>query len=348
MIFRRSILAEIVQNAAMAAFGLLAVALTVLVVRLVSQAASGDLPSDLLGTVLGLSMLSQVPLVLVLGGFAGVLLTVQRLARDSELIVWRAAGVSRIKFYDPLIVFVMPLSAVVLWFTLWVSPWADRQRAELEASAATRDETQNVAPGVFRESGDGRRVFFVMTTGEGRNQLFARLLHDGKTSVVLAGGVELFQRDGAQWIRLHDGRRYDEGDTPLAFRVEQFTWQELLLQSKTSDVPKFKLKTVSLERLLMKPGREELAELTRRLGLPMAVVLLTLMALPLGESSPRTSKGYTLVLALLIFVAYTNFINVSYGWIARGKLPFNAGLALPHALALVTWLALLLWRRKRG
>lgn len=84
MIFRRSILAEIVQNAAMAAFGLLAVALTVLVVRLVSQAASGDLPSDLLGTVLGLSMLSQVPLVLVLGGFAGVLLTVQRLARDSS------------------------------------------------------------------------------------------------------------------------------------------------------------------------------------------------------------------------------------------------------------------------
>ena len=348
MIFRRSILAKIVQNTVMTAVGLLAVALTVLVVQLVSQAASGDLPADILGPVLGLSMLGQVPLVLVLGGFAGALLTVQRLARDSELVVWRAAGVSRATFYDPLVTFMLPLAAVVLWLTLWVAPWADRQRAELEASAAARDETQNVAPGVFRESGDGRRVFFVMATEEGRNQLFARLLNEGKTSVVLAAGAELFQRDGAQWVRLHDGRRYDEGDTPLSFRVEQFAWQELLLQSKTADAPKFRLKSTPIESLLAKPGREELAEFTRRLGLPLALIFLILMALPLGESNPRTSRGYTLVLALLIFVSYTNLISVSYGWIARGKLSFVAGLLLPHGLAFATWLALLQWRRRRG
>ncbi|MBI5781140.1 MAG: LPS export ABC transporter permease LptF [Rhodocyclales bacterium] len=349
MIFRRSILAEIVQNTVMTAVGLLAVALTVLVVRLVSQAASGDLPADILGPALGLSTLAQMPLVLVLGGFAGALLTIQRLARDSELVVWRAAGVSRAAFYDPLVAFMLPLTAVVLWLTLWVSPWADRQRAELEASAAARDETQSVAAGVFRESGDGRRVFFVMATEEGRNQLFARLLNDeGKTSVVLAAEAELFQRDGAQWVRLRDGRRYDESDTPLSFRVVQFAWQELRLQSKTADEPKFRLKSRPIDNLLAQPGKEELAELARRLGLPLALILFILMALPLGESNPRTSRGYTLILALLIFVSYTNLISVSYGWIARGKLSFVSGLLLPHGLAFATWLALLYWRRKRG
>ena len=64
MIFRRSILAEIVQNAAMTAFGLLAVALTVLVVRLVGEAAMGDIPADLVWTFLGL--LSSASLMLLL------------------------------------------------------------------------------------------------------------------------------------------------------------------------------------------------------------------------------------------------------------------------------------------
>ena len=73
-----------------------------------------------------------------------------------------------------------------------------------------------------------------------------------------------------------------------------------------------------------------------------------LMALPLGEAGPRTSKGYALVLAVLIFVAYTNFISVSYGWIARGRLGFWEGLALPHAMALLAWIGLMRWRSRRG
>ena len=348
MIFRRSILAEIVQNAAMTAFGLLAVALTVLVVRLVGEAAMGDIPADLVWTFLGLSTIGQLPMVLVLGGFAGVLLTIQRLARDSEWVVWRASGMARWRFYDPLMAFALPLAAGVLWLTLWVSPWAERQKAELEASAAARDETQSVAPGVFRESGDGRRVFFVTPGKDGTQQVFARLQREGRTTVVLAADAELFQREGAQWVRLRDGRRYDEGDAPLAFRVERFAWQELRLRASSSEVPKFKMKAAPLAQLLLAAGRVERAELARRLGLPLAAVLLVLMALPLGEAGPRTSKGYALVLAVLIFVAYTNFISVSYGWIARGRLGFWEGLALPHAMALLAWIGLMRWRSRRG
>lgn len=348
MIFRRSILAEIVQNAAMAAFGLLAVALTVLVVRLVGEAAGGQIPADLVWTFLGLSVIGQLPLVLVLGGFAGVLLTIQRLARDSEWVVWRAAGVSRVGFYDPLLFFALPLALLVLWITMWVSPWSERQRAELLASAAARDETQSVAPGVFRESGDGRRVFFVMPGQDGQQQVFARLRREGRSSVIFAADAELFQRDEAQWVRLLDGRRYEEGQTPLAFRIEQFEWQELRLQAKAGESPRFRMKAIPLPELLAEPGRQALAELARRLGLPLAVLLLVAMALPLGESSPRTSKGYALVMAVLVFVTYTNFISVSYGWIARGRMEFWSGLMLPHALAALAWLGLMVWRNRRG
>jgi lipopolysaccharide export system permease protein len=183
---------------------------------------------------------------------------------------------------------------------------------------------------------------------DGKQQVFARLRREERSSVVLAADAELFQRDGAQWVRLLDGRRYEEGETALAFRVERFEWQELRLQTKSEESPKFRMKAIPSSRLLAEPGRQELAEIARRLGLPLAVLLLVAMALPLGESSPRTSKGYALVMAVLVFVTYTNFISVSYGWISRGRMEFWSGLTLPHALAALAWLGLMLWRSRRG
>jgi len=80
------------------------------------------------------------------------------------------------------------------------------------------------------------------------------LQREGRTTVVLAADAELFQREGAQWVRLRDGRRYDEGDAPLAFRVERFAWQELRLRASSSEVPKFKMKAAPLAQLLLAAG----------------------------------------------------------------------------------------------
>ena len=82
------------------------------------------------------------------------------------------------------------------------------------------------------------------------------------------------------------------------------------------------------------PNRYEVAELHWRISLPIATLILGLIAVPMSRTNPRQGRYAKLFIAILIFAAYVNFIAMGKVWIEKGLLPTTLGLWWIHALAL--------------
>ena len=86
--------------------------------------------------------------------------------------------------------------------------------------------------------------------------------------------------------------------------------------------------TPTLE-LLRNPTSENLAEFAWRAGLPLIAINLMLLAIPLAYQNPRRSRTINLVMAVLIYLTYSNVLNVVQSWIQQGKMSFPVGLLGP-------------------
>jgi lipopolysaccharide export system permease protein len=82
-----------------------------------------------------------------------------------------------------------------------------------------------------------------------------------------------------------------------------------------------------------------------RLGFPIAALNLAFFAIPLSYVNPRSGRASNLILAILIYMIYSNLLSVSQAWVAQGKMRFEVGVWLIHALMLLV-LLILFYRRQ--
>src|SRR3989304_8064985 len=76
--------------------------------------------------------------------------------------------------------------------------------------------------------------------------------------------------------------------------------------------------------LLREPTPPNLAELSWRLGLPAAALILSLLAIPLSFVNPRAGRSMNLVLALLIYAASSNLLSITQASIAQSRISVAA------------------------
>ena len=149
MIFRRAALREFASTAMAVFIALLFILVTVILVRLLSQAAGGRVPADAVLALIGFSTLNHLPVILALSMFIGVLLSVTRSYRDSEMVVWFASGVPLTAWITPVVTFATPVVALIAVLSLYLSPWAQGMSTEYRKRLETRDEISQVLPGAF-------------------------------------------------------------------------------------------------------------------------------------------------------------------------------------------------------
>ncbi|WP_459830521.1 LPS export ABC transporter permease LptF [Hydrogenophilus islandicus] len=351
-VFDRSILAEISRSALLFALALTLIIAAVSMVRLLGTVAAGDLTPDLYLPYLPWAISERLPLVITVSAFAAVLVAVQRWVRDSEWAVWRSLGVSRGRFALPLGVFGVILGLLLAALAAWLVPFAEKEKDLLKAVAHSRDESETVAPGIFRESKDGRRVLFVAPSDpDAVGLFFLRQWHEGRQTVVVAKGARTEGREDGRWVVLEEGRRYEEGESPLAFRIASFREQALWLTppQPISEVERMRaVATPLLWQQAVAGNRAAGGEVVQRFGLPIAAVVLVFLALPLAESEPRAARGVSLLFALLLFFAYVNLISLAQAFVVRGRLPLSVGFWLPHFVFAAVTALLFAWQARRS
>jgi lipopolysaccharide export system permease protein len=349
MIFHKALVREFANAAAATFFVLLGITLAMQLVKLLGQAAIGIITSKGVLALLGFALLNYLPVLLSLTTFIAVLLTLTRSYRDSEMVVWFSSGVALTRWIRPVVAFAVPLVIVIGLLSLVLSPWAVSRSEDLKRLMENRDDASAIVPGTFRESSRAERVFFVEEVSGAENMVanvFVSSSQHQKLGVMVARrGYQETAENGDRFLVLLNGRRYEGAPGTPEYRLYEFERYAMRVEIAEARARAPTTKSTPTLELLTEPTPRTLAELSWRVGLPLSALVLSLLAIPLSFVNPRAGRSMNLVLALLIYMTYSNLLSVVQAWIAQSRVPFAAGLAVHGAMLAV--LALLFYRRIR-
>ena len=360
MIFHRALLREFASLAGAVFMTLFAIALTVRLIRLLGQAAGGKIPTDAVFAFLGFFALGALPVLLSLTMFISVMLSLTRSWRDSEMVIWLGSGLPLTAWLKPVLMFAAPQVLVIAALSMFISPWAAGIGAQYATRIDARDDVSRVSPGVFGETSNRQRVFFVESVSGDEStvqNVFVSSIHQGKQGVSMSrtGHTETAP-NGDRFIVLEQGRRYDGAPGDAQYRVTEFERFAARIETREGVQPAVTHKNLSTLALFENPTNANLGELLWRIGIPISSLLLVMLAIPMSFVNPRAGQSANLLFALLTYVVYSNLLSVSQARVALGRLDFGVGWWLVHAgmaVLLVVMFAqrmqlLRLWRGRQG
>jgi len=339
MIFKRSLVQELFTTALSSFMVLLGIMIAQRITNYLGYAARGDVASDAIGALLGFSLLRHLPLILTLTLFIAALMTLSRWHRDSEMVVWFTSGQGIYALIRPLLTFALPIIAVIAILSLFVTPWATQKGIDFQEQLERRDELSALSPGVFKESRNADRVFFVesfSTLQHKVNNIFAQSMQHQKLGIMVAReGSQATDDHGDTILTLSNGRRYEgDPDTPK-FGVMEFERYALRVEPAEAKREPPSPKSKTSPELFKESSVANAAELQWRLSMPVAAFLLVLLAIPLSYVDPRAGRSANLIMALLIYIIYNNMLSIFQSWVVRGKLAPLVGLWPAHAAVLL-------------
>ncbi|NEN75686.1 LPS export ABC transporter permease LptF [Pelistega sp. NLN82] len=343
-LFKRSIVAEILSHAGVVFSTLIIVWLSVLLVRLLGQAAAGTIGADVVIAISTFSSITALPIILIVSVFIAILTTVSRNYREQEMFVWFSSGVSLLNWINPVLRVVIPTSVLIAVLTIISSPWAYQQVAEYRQRYAQRSDLSKVATGQFIETVGGNRVFFIEPSTNPDHEMgriFVRELgKEGGISVINAAHANFSSNEkGERFINLGAGSRYDLVPNSPELRVSSF--DDITLRVENSNaVSEDEIREKALNEMKARPLIALLADnnsrsdsqLMWRFSLPIAVLNLALLAIPLGSVNPRMGRSGNVIIAGLVGLLYMNLLNMMRGWISAGKVDFWMGILSVNGL----------------
>jgi lipopolysaccharide export system permease protein len=327
---------------------LLTIVLTMLLVRTLSLAASDRIEAGDVLLVLGYTTLGYSPIIIGVSMFAAIVVTLGRMYRDSEMVVWFASGLPLARFVRPVLRTFWPVLLVVAALLVFGWPWVNRNSAELRDRYAQRSDLSRVAPGMFQSTPDGRRVFFVERDPAdelGARNVFVLSRKDGTETVLSAHAGRVESRADERVLRLERGQRSDHdaktGETTLA----RFDDYEVVVQpGRLARARAAPPRTMGTAELIRNPTPPAQGELVWRFGLFATSVNLALLGVGLAHVNLRRPNNWNLVFALLAGIVYFNLVNLTQTWVSGARVGAWSAFAALHGAAFGFALALMWWR----
>ena len=348
MIIARYLIKEISQTLFAVCLVLMLIGLSGQLVGVFSKVASGDLSVSIVMMIFGLKSLSMLLVMLPLSFYIAVLMTLSRLYQNNEMAALSASGVSQLYVVKVVTSFAFLFSILVGVFSFQIVPWSIGIQQEVSIESESKSELEGMMPGRFREVADG--VMYIESLNKERTQMQgvflqqrlnnnAELLIQAKT-----GNREINQETGDQFLVFDNGVRYQRTQGKLDYTVIEFEKHGVRIHKKSSAIINKKHTAVPTLDLLKKDDLNYKAEFHYRLAPVVLCLLLSALAVPLSQTSPRQGQYLRLGLGLLVYIAVTNLINIGRIWIVKGDVPHQLGLWWVHALMLLLVIVVLMYQ----
>lgn len=347
-LFHRALISEFASNGLLVFAVLLGIVVVSQLIRLLSDAVGGIIAVDGVLALLGFSAVNYLPVLLSISLFISILLTLSRCYRDSEMVVWFCAGTGLTRWIRPVLWYAVPVVALIALLSMVLSPWALQKADEFKKKLESRDDVAAATPGTFRESKQADRVYFVENMYPGTNRVsnvFVQSEQNGKLGTMVARqGLQETLPNGDRFLVLLNGTRYEGVAGQRNYNIVEFERYAIRIDSVQAKLAQPWARTMSTPELWRDRTTWNLAELEWRVGLPISALILALLAIPLGYVNPRAGRSLNLVLAIVLYMLYSNMISVTNAWVGQGKLSPGIGLWGIHAVMLAIT-ALMFYRR---
>jgi lipopolysaccharide export system permease protein len=343
-LFRTALLREMTATGTVTLFALSAILLVTQVVRILGRAATGDILGAAVPPILAFTYVNSLPMLLSLSVFMAIFLTLTRYWQDSEMVIWATAGVTPRNWIDSVLRFALPFSLIIALLSLLLLPWAAQKRAEFEQSMSIRQEVTTFTPGVFMESPSQNRVTFLEGLDPDKltaRNIFIQSTQQQRSGIVVAQTGQLrHTADGHRYLELGDGRRYEGMPGRPDYRLLEFERYSFLLSPGQAGELARRPKQTDTLTLLKDPVARYQGEIFLRIGHPISVLILALLAIPLSHFNPRGGRSLNALLAILTYATYNNLMGMGESWVTQDKLGALSASALIHggALGLVLFL----------
>lgn len=345
-IFKKSLSHELVYTATALFLILIGIIVAQRAGFLVGSAAKGRIPNDAVMTMLGFSLVRYLPIIMSLATFLAVLMTLSRWYRDSEMVIWFTTGLGITKWIRPIMGFALPIVIVIALLSFFVTPWAAQKTEDYRVEIESRDQSASLSPGVFNEADtkgvdEPERVYFVESFNQLGNvfkNVFIQSTQHQETGIMVASEGSRFRaKNGDLFIVLENGRRYQGELNTAEISITKFERHAIRLETKEVAERPEKVGALPSVELFASTNPKEQAELQSRLAIPISAIILVLLAVPLSFVDPRAGRSLNLMLAILIFIIYSNILNIFEAWVTQSKIPAFVGLWPVHfAFALLT------------
>jgi lipopolysaccharide export system permease protein len=286
-------------------------------IRYLAEAAVGSLTGDVLLPIMLFKLPGFLEMILPLGLFIGILLSLGRLYADSEMAVLRACGVGPGRLALYVLVPASLVMAVVAVLALYIAPEGSARAQVLLDNPRSAEGLHMLNEGRFRKQRRGSYVTYAERIDDSglMHNIFVferneRGIGAHTATFAREGEIVLDEQSGRRYLELRGGSRYRGSPGNLA--LEEVTFElygELIPESNNSLRRSGKVEAVPTATLLVSEEPKLRGALWWRLSLPLMVPAAALIALALSKTDARKGRyakiGPAMVVLLLYFLGLT-------------------------------------------
>ena len=305
--------------------------------RYLAQAAVGNLPAEVIFNLLWLNSFGALSILLPIGTFLAVLLSLSRMSSDNELTVIAACGIDGNRILRNVVVFSGAMAIITGVLALLIVPDVLSGSYEIEQKAKIAANTTGLVAGSFKESQNGDWTFYSQQLSEDKTHMeniFIEIHRDEKPLIFRAerGRFDIESETGDKYLVLEDGYRYEGNAGDLDFRIAEYATHSMLIERGESVQVREKHKSLPTAVLWERGKPQDLAEIQWRVSSAVMTIILSVIAISLAHTGPRQGRYAGFFPAVLVYVIYSNLLGVTRAWVEKGDLAPWIGAIWVHLL----------------
>jgi lipopolysaccharide export system permease protein len=297
-------------------------------VRVLDKAVQGQVPNDVLLTMLGLKTVAIGVSLLPPAVFMAVLMVLGRMYRDQEMSAIFAAGGGASVVYRAVFLVIFPLTVFAGWCSFYAAPWAETQMEKIYQQGKESADLRGIAAGKFSDYSQGELIFYVESISKDStmHQVFVQQRdNSGKQGIISARSATLQDLPEGRYIVFAEGQRVQGQPGQLDYSIEQFKEYAVRVAGQESTMNISRLAGLAVDALWGNADIGNITELQRRLSIPLSLFLLSFIGVPLAQVSPRGGVYGNILIGFLIYFSYGNFVRLSQVWVTNGSMPVWLG-----------------------
>ncbi len=318
-----------------------------------AKAAAGKLPLSLVFKVVGLYIPELFGLMAPVAMFVAILFTHSRLHADSEVAVLLTSGFDWAHLIRATLLITSMIAIAVAVINFSLAPKISVQREKIISEGQVSGVMQAITPGQFQTIDDNEQLVFyvenVLPDGTLRNIFIAQQSNadkddTDKSIVVLTAqnaDIQQLENKNEFYLVLRNGYRYVGTPGTANYTVTSFAEYGRELKYVSGPVPNVDYSRPTSQIFNSRLPADQ-AEVQWRFAMPIALMILALLAIPLGKVKPRQGRYAKFLPAVLIYMVYYNLLTVVKRMIANHIIPVYPGLWAVHVVFLLVAIGMLL------
>jgi len=267
----------------------------------------GSLPSIFLLQLLSLKIIQYSSLIIPIGLFFGILISLNRLYTTNEMVIMKLGGYSSRLISIVLTKMIFITSLIVMLFNFFITPFAIDSRIKIQHQVMHEQAIYSLSDGRFNHSSDNSKIIYISNFNSSeKGNVFIKSKHKDVTRIDISSKIVASDRDV---ITLKDGNSYSlSPDSGIS--STRYDEQSILLSNSIPKQNNMDLEARSITQLIKMDNNLSYLEILRRVSMIIATIILGYLAIPLSHVNQREDKYRNIFIGVFFYFIYIVLINI--------------------------------------